>query len=101
MIDQIIAELPGAYIKGSFPQKTTFYFSVDDIKKTVTLDDSSCTIHDGKLADDADCMCKTSTDLFNRIWNDGYRPGVMDFMSGKIKSNAPMLLQQFLQAFGK
>lgn len=101
MIEEIIAALPEEYIKGSFPQKTTFYFSVDETKKTVTLDENGCTVHDGKLGDDSDCMCKTTTDLFNRIWNEGYRPGVMDFMSGKIKSNAPMLLQQFLSAFGR
>lgn len=101
MIDKIIASLPGNYIKGSFPRTTSFYFCVDEIKKTVTLDENSCEVHDGKLFDESDCICKTNGELFNRIWNDGYRPGIMDFMSGKIKSNAPILLQQFLQAFGK
>lgn len=101
MIDSIINSLPNEYIKGSFPVKTTFYFSVDEIKKTVVLDENSCTVLDGKLSDEADCICKTSDEMFKRIWNDGYRPGIMDFMGGKIKSNAPMLLPQFLQAFGK
>lgn len=101
MTDGIIAALPGEYVKGSFPRKTTFYFSVDETKKTVVLDAESCSVHDGKLSDDADCICKTSDEMFTRIWNEGYRPGIMDFMSGKIKSNAPMLLQQFLEAFGK
>jgi putative sterol carrier protein len=101
MIEEIIAALPGEYVTGSFPRKTTFYFSVDEIKKTVVLDEAGCSIHDGKLSEEADCICKTNGETFNKIWNEGYRPGVMDFMSGKIKSNAPMLLQQFLQAFGK
>jgi hypothetical protein len=39
--------------------------------------------------------------MFNRIWNEGYRPGIMDFMGGSLKSNARQLLQQFLRAFGK
>jgi hypothetical protein len=39
--------------------------------------------------------------MFKRIWNDGYRPGIMDFMGGAIKTNAPQLLQQYLSAFGK
>jgi hypothetical protein len=39
--------------------------------------------------------------MFSRIWHDGYRPGIMDFMGGSIKSNAPQHLQQFLTAFGK
>ena len=62
---------------------------------------TAASVHDGKLTEDADCICKTSGEIFNKIWNEGFRPGIMDFMSGKIKSNAPQLLQQFLEAFGK
>jgi len=101
MIEEIISALPGEYVKGSFPLKTTYYFSVDEIKKTVILDEEGCSVHDGKLSENADCICKTSDEMFGRIWNEGYRPGVMDFMSGKIKSNDPQLLQQFLSAFGR
>ncbi len=35
------------------------------------------------------------------IWNEGYRPGMADFLSGKIKTNDPTALQLFLRAFGK
>ena len=101
MYDDIIGTLPQHYRKGVFTVPTTFYFSIDDTKKTVTLDADGCTVVDGKVVDEADCICKTSSAMFVRIWNDGYRPGIMDFMSGAIKSNAPTLLQQFLQAFGK
>ncbi len=97
----IFSTLQDSYQKGIFSLPTVFYFSVDDIKKTLTLDSEGCLVQDGKTVEDADCVCKTSTEMFNRIWNEGYRPGVMDFMGGKIKSNAPQLLQQFLQAFGK
>ena len=101
MVDQIIAALPTSYITGSFPNRTTFYFTVDEIKKTVVLDGDSCVVLDGKAVEEADCVCKTSAEMFNKIWNEGYRPSMMDFMGGKIKSNAPMLLPQFLAAFGK
>lgn len=89
------------YQKGVFSVPTTFYFSIDDIKKSLTLDNDGCSIKDGKPEADADCVCKTSRQMFNRIWHEGYRPGIMDFMGGSIKSNAPQLLQQFLIAFGK
>lgn len=89
------------YKKGVFNVPTTFYFSIDDIRKTLTLDGESCLIEDGKTVEAADCVCKTSAAMFNRIWNAGYRPGIMDFMGGAIKSNAPQLLQQLLVAFGK
>jgi len=91
----------GSYRKGIFSVPTIFYFSVDEVKKTLTLDGEGCKIEDGKTVDEADCVCKTTKEMFDRIWNEGYRPGIMDFMGGKIKSNAPQLLQQFLEAFGK
>ncbi len=101
MQEDIFSTFQGSYQKGVFSIPTTFYFSIDDTKKTVTLDAESCSVEDGKTVEDADCICKTTAEMFGRIWNDGYRPGIMDFMGGKIKSNAPQLLQQLLQAFGK
>lgn len=101
MQEDIFATLQESYQKGVFSVPTTFYFSIDDIRKTLTLDGDGCTVEDGKTVADADCICKTSAAMFTRIWNDGYRPGIMDFMGGSIKSNAPQLLQQLLTAFGK
>jgi len=101
MQEDILTTLPELYRKGIFSVPTTFYFSIDDVKKTLTLDGDGCTVKEGKTVEEADCVCKTSSEMFARIWNDGYRPGIMDFMGGAIKSNAPQLLQQFLQAFGK
>ncbi|MBI2355535.1 MAG: hypothetical protein HYV06_11025 [Deltaproteobacteria bacterium] len=101
MSEDLFSTLQAGYRKGVFSVPTTFYFSVDDVKKTLTLDSEGCSIQDGKAVEDADCVCKTSAEMFRRIWIDGYRPGIMDFMGGSIKSNAPQLLQQFLQAFGK
>ncbi len=101
MLEDIFSSMQGEYQKGVFTMPTTFYFSIDDIKRTVTLVSESCKVENGKSVEDADCVCKTSKEMFSRIWNDGYRPGIMDFMGGAIKSNAPQLLQQLLTAFGK
>lgn len=101
MQEDIFATLQERYNKGVFKVPTTFYFSIDDIKKTLTLDAESCLVEDGKTVEDADCVCKTSAAMFSRIWHDGYRPGIMDIMSGAIKTNAPQLLPQLLVAFGK
>jgi len=101
MFEDIFKTLQGSYQKGVFNVPTTFYFSIDDTKKTLTLDENGCKIEDGKTVEEADCVCKTSSEMFNRIWNEGYRPGIMDFMGGAIKSNAPQLLQQLMTAFGK
>lgn len=101
MHDEVFRTLQSNYIKGIFHEPTVFHFSIGETSKTLILDAEGCTLQDGKPVEHADCSCKISTEFFNKIWKDGYKPGIMDFMSGKIKSNAPLLLQQFLQAFGK
>jgi len=101
MLDAIFAELPRTYIKNSFTTPTSFYLSLDDVKKTVIFAPEDCTVSEGKTVENADCICKTSTAFFLRIWQEGYTPGMGDFLKGTIKSNAPQLLQQFLRAHGK
>lgn len=101
MQEDIFRTLQESFQKGVFKVPTTFYFAIGDIGKTLTLDAESCLIEDGKTVENADCVCKTSAAMFKKIWNDGYRPGLMDFMSGAVKSNAPQLLPQLLVAFGK
>jgi putative sterol carrier protein len=101
MLNDIFAALPPLYRNGGVSHRTTFYFSIDDVKKTVILDADSCSVIDGKAGENADCVCKTSEEFFLKVWNDGYKPGMKDFLGGAIKSNAPHLLQEFLKAFGK
>ena len=101
MIATIFSGLEGSYTPGEIEAETSFYFSIDEIKRTVVLTPESCRVEEGKTIDAADCVCKTDTDFFLKIWNDGYRPGMTDFMSGKIKSNNPLALKDFLAAFGK
>ena len=101
MIETIFSGLEDSYSSGVIDAVTSFYFSIDDIKKTVVLTPDSCRVEEGKTIEEVDCVCKTSSDFFLKIWNDGYRPGMGDFMSGKIKSNNPLTLKDFLAAFGK
>jgi hypothetical protein len=101
MIDEIFTEMATRYKKGEFKEKTVFYFAIDETKKTLTLLPESCTIENGKTVENADCFCKTNRELFLKIVQNGYQPGMRDFMSGQIKSNAPFLLQQFMCAFPK
>lgn len=101
MIDEIFTKMAARYRKGGFKEKTVFYFTVDEVKKTVTLLPESCTVENGKTVEEADCFCKTNRELFLKIVQDGYQPGIKEFMSGQIKSNAPFLLQQFMGAVAK
>ena len=101
MIDAIIAEMASQFRKGVFAERTSFLFNVDDVTMTVIVDAQSYSVAKGATVAKADCSCKTTAEMFKRIWFEGYKPGIMDFLSGAIESDAPLLLPQFLKAFSK
>lgn len=101
MLETIFQELPALFVPTAVTQPVSFYFSLGDYKATVQVDPAGCQVSTGKTVDSADCVCKTSPEFFLRIWQEGYRPGMKDFLSGTIKSNNPSALQIFLKCFGK
>lgn len=101
MIEEIFASLPQQFVTAAVTDASSYYFSLGDIKKTVFLSPEACRVEDGRAVEQADCVCKTDPDFFLKIWQDGYRPGMGDFLTGKIKSNNPSALQLFLKAFGR
>jgi len=101
MVEDVFASLDGSFVEGAVAKPMTFYFSLGDTKKTVELSPESCEVSDGKVVDNADCVCKTSPEFFMKIWDEDYRPGMKDFLSGTIKSNNPSALHDFLRGFGK
>lgn len=101
MLEQIFADLPNLYQPGSFSKPASIYFSIDETRKTLHLDTTGCQVVNGRTLDNTDCVCKTSGEFFLNVRNNGYKPGIKDFLSGTIKSNDPGILQSFLQACGK
>jgi hypothetical protein len=101
MVEEIFTTLSDHYQADKISAETTYYFSLGTAKKTITLSADSCRVEEGKTIENADCVCKMKDELFLRVWNDGYRPGMMDFVGGAIKSNNPQALAIFLSAFGK
>ena len=101
MIEEIFSSLPSLFVKSAITEPLVFYFSMDEYKKTVYLSPETCAVDQGRTTDEADCVCKTSPEFLQKIWQDDYRPSVADFLSGAIKSNNPEALQKFLIAFGK
>lgn len=100
-IHKVFEALPGLFKPGSVKTSRSFYFSLgDDEKWTVTVTPESCAVSPGKN-DKADCFFKSSTAFFLDVWNGKKVPGLSDFMSGAIKSNNPLLLKEFVTAFGK
>ena len=101
MLDSIFTKLPDSFVAGTFSKPTSFYFSLGEIKKSVQCTPYSSMVSDGRAVENADCVCKTSQEFFLKIWDENYRPGMKDFMTGTIKSNNPSALQEFLRSFGK
>lgn len=99
--ENVFAKLDGNYVPGVIGKATTYYFSIGEVKKTVTMTPTSCKVADGKASESADCVCKMDADLFYRVWFEGYEPGVRDFLAGTIRSNDIVALRKFMQACGK
>jgi long-chain acyl-CoA synthetase len=87
---------------GTVAKKTTYYLSLGDgpgEKWTVTLTPTECTLSPGKT-ENADCVLKTSAELFGKLVAGTWKPGFTDFLSGKIKTSDVELLQRLQRAFG-
>jgi len=101
MVEDIFATLATCFNAEQVKAPQVFYFSVGEVKKTVFIGPDGVRVDDGKTVESADCVCKTSPEMFLKIWQEGYRPGMQDFLSGAIKSNNPFALKTFLSAFGQ
>jgi long-chain acyl-CoA synthetase len=101
-VKTVFEEMKKRFKPNAVDKKTTFYFSLGENageKWTLTLSPTECEIVEGK-AENADVFLKTSADLFVKIMTGKHKPGMSDFMMGRIKSNDPMKLKLLEQAFG-
>ena len=99
----LFEELGTKFQPGSVNKSTSFYFTLggdEHAKWTVIMDATKCDIRPGKPeGGTADCVLKTSPEIFRKIVREAYTPGVAEFMSGAVKSNDVELLQTFQKAF--
>ncbi|WP_106092393.1 hypothetical protein [Enhygromyxa salina] len=98
-VKKIFEKMPSRYIKGSAEKPTTYYFSIGDEKFTVKIDAEAATVESGKTVENADCVLKTTPDLFEKMVLKGKAPGPIDIARGKIKTNDPMGLQKLRTMF--
>ncbi len=98
-LQDVFAELEGRFVAGTVTEPVTFYFSLGKQRWTVHITQESCTVTPGKVADQVDCVLKTSPGMFKRIVREAYTPSPGEFMSGEVKSNNIQLLITFQKAF--
>jgi putative sterol carrier protein len=99
-VSKVFEKLPTMFQKGSVKKARTYYFSLDEDEKwTVSLTPEGCEVAKGRPDGDADCFFKASKQMFLDVWSGKYTPSAKDFIMGSIKSNNPMLLKEFVDAF--
>ncbi len=100
-VEGIFKSLCKRFNKANVTAERSYYFSLgEDEKWTVRLTKEKCEVHRGKN-DEADCFFKGPAELFLDVWNGRHQLGPMDFLTGKVKSNNPVLLREFVKAFQK
>jgi long-chain acyl-CoA synthetase len=98
----LFAELEGKFRAGEVERSVSYYVSLgnDELAKwTVRVDALACDVRPGKPAGPADCVVKTSPEIFAKIVRESYVPSPADFMAGVIKSNDVGLLMTFQKVF--
>ena len=100
-VEAIFKGLCKRFNKANVTAERSYYFSLgEDEKWTVRLTKDKCEVRRGKN-DEADCFFKGPAELFLDVWNGRHQLGAMDFLSGRVKSNNPVLLRDFVKAFQK
>ena len=99
----LFEELNTRFVPEAVDRPVSFYFSLgegSDGKWTIVVEDGTCQVAPGRPSGGkADCVLKTSPEIFTKIVKESYTPSVAEFMSGKIKSNDIQLLQTFQKIF--
>jgi long-chain acyl-CoA synthetase len=99
----LFSELQSKFQKDTVDKPVSFYFTLgtdEKAKWTVVVSKESCEVKLGKPAGGtADCVLKTSAEIFTKIVRDSYTPGPSEFLSGAIKSNDVALLMTFQKVF--
>lgn len=101
-LEPIFDYLSGRFAENSVDSPVSFYFSLghwDSHKWTITVDPEMCQIQNKKPSGRADCVIKTSPEMFRKIVHESYVPSMDEFMSGDIKTNDPNLLMRFQSVF--
>src|SRR6266480_2111340 len=93
-LEACLESLRAKYKPGAVDRDITYYLSLGEApaeKWTVTLTPTSCSAVPGRVGD-AQCVLKMRADLFMKLVDGSYKPGALDFVTGKLKTNNIELL---------
>ncbi|MBN2197422.1 MAG: AMP-binding protein [Polyangiaceae bacterium] len=96
---EVFAELRDRFVAGAVEKPVSYYFALGEDRWTVKVSHSACEVMPGKVVNPADCVLKTSPDIFTRIVREAYTPSPAEFVSGAVKSNNINLLFTFQKVF--
>ena len=100
---RLFRDLESKFVPGRAQKPLTYYFTLgngDDAKWTLFVDQTSCNARKGKPeGGQADCVLKTTPEIYTKIVREAYTPSPMEFMTGLVKSNDISLLQTFQKVF--
>jgi long-chain acyl-CoA synthetase len=100
---KLFGELESRFRAGELEKEVSYYVSLgnDELAKwTVRVNGRGCEVRPGKPeGGQADCVLKTSPEIFAKIVRESYVPSPADFMSGAVKSNDVGLLMTFQKVF--
>ena len=98
-VEAIFKGLCKRFNKANVTAERSYYFSLgEDEKWTVRLTREKCEVKKGKN-EEADCFFKGPAELFLDVWNGRHDLGTRDFLTGRVKSNKPLALKDFVKAF--
>jgi long-chain acyl-CoA synthetase len=102
-LPKLFAELAAKFRVGEVERPVSYYVTLgsdDAAKWTVRVDAGGCHVRPGKPeGGSADCVLKTSPEIFAKIVRESYVPTPADFLSGAFKSNDVGLLMTFQRVF--
>jgi long-chain acyl-CoA synthetase len=100
---KLFGELEGKFRAGEIDKTVSYYVSLgndEQAKWTVRVDAQGCQVKPGKPeGGQADCVLKTTPEIFAKIVRESYVPSPADFLSGAVKSNDVTLLMTFQKVF--
>jgi hypothetical protein len=99
-VGEIFRALPSRFRPNLVDAPTSFYFSIDAEEWTVVIERHRCSVIEGQAILETDCFLKTSGEILLGTIRGTYIPGLVDLVSGRIKTNNPLLLQTFRDVFG-